>query len=152
MNQYSLYFISFELVLFTFPILPQSFYNRLAICGIYFFGHVYKIQVYYARFKYYILNNGVNRWDDTVDYNKYFNFTKHLFYTNREKITPITSEPFTTDANCNIYNNKSSPLNNNKTTSCDVDNHINHYTDKSDICWDDESSDSYSESSDVIIM
>jgi hypothetical protein len=59
-----------EFVLFTLPIYPENLYIRLAIALSYYIGHVLKVQVYYARLKYYVLNNK-NREDDTTNYESF---------------------------------------------------------------------------------
>jgi hypothetical protein len=135
MHPYLLYFTSFELILFSIPILPEQLYTRLAIIAIYFIGHVYKIQLYYARFKYYMLHHYVNRWDDPIDYNYYFNLTPLL----KGKVSPtkITSEIVT-----DCLDNKKESLEN-------IEPNISKST--SEICGDDDSSDS-SDSSDNIVM
>jgi hypothetical protein len=141
MEHYSLYFTSFELVLFTIPILPQSLYSRFAIMAIYFIGHVYKIQLYYARFKYYMLNHYVNRWDDPLNYDAIFTFTKQCIHEKSEALTTPTptsspSPPLITQNIHNIVHNETKP----NTT-------LTH-----EVCWDELSSDSYSDNSDVFVM
>ena len=64
---YKILFVLIEIFLFIFPILPSSFYVRLAIGISYYIAHVLKTNVYYARMKYYLLNKK-NRDDDTTDY------------------------------------------------------------------------------------
>ena len=66
-NRFMYFFIFFEWILFTLPILPSSLYVRLAISVLYYISHLLKVNIYYARFKYYMLNNK-NRHDDTIDY------------------------------------------------------------------------------------
>jgi hypothetical protein len=70
-------FAIIEFTLFAIPILPSSFYVRLAISIGYYIGHVLKIQVYYARMKYYILNNK-NREDDTTDYKSFISSNENI--------------------------------------------------------------------------
>jgi hypothetical protein len=90
------------------------------------------VHIYYARFKYYILNDCVNRWDDPIDYKQYFNLTPLL----KGKVSPtkITSEIVT---DC---------LDNKKEDSENIEPNISKST--SEICGDDDSSDS----SDIIVM
>lgn len=143
MHPYSLYFTSFELILFSIPILPQQLYTRLAIIAIYFIGHVYKIQLYYARFKYYMLHHYVNRWDDPIDYKQYFNLTP--FMKGKNSPTIITSEIIT-----DCVDNKKEELENIQTNDS-KSTPIFTVKPTSEICCDDESSDD-SSISDVIVM
>lgn len=146
MNNCAIYFRAFELVLFTLPIMPQSFYNRVILAGFYFVGHVFKIKVYYARFKYYILNNGVNREDDPTNYNEYFHFAKSLIRVDSEKIIPVLSELSIKDISNNIDNTYT------YTPICDNTISNNENIVNKDNIWDDVSSDSYSDISDMVIM
>jgi hypothetical protein len=137
MHPYSLYFTSFELILFGIPILPEQLYTRLAIIAIYFIGHVYKIQLYYARFKYYMLQHYVNRWDDPIDYNHYFNIIPFMIYGISTKISP--------EINTDYLDNKKGVLENMEI----IDTNVKSTT---EICCDDASSDDSSVISDVIVM
>jgi hypothetical protein len=93
------------------------------------------VHIYYARFKYYILNDGVNRQDDPIDYNYYFNLIPLL--KGNDSSTKITSEIVT-----DCLDNKKEDLENIEPT-------ISKST--SEICGDDDSSDS-SDSSDNNVM
>jgi hypothetical protein len=76
-NRVMYFFILFEWILFTVPILPSSLYVRLAIIFVYYIGHVLKVQLYYARFKYYMLNNK-NREDDTMNYASFVSSNENI--------------------------------------------------------------------------
>lgn len=71
MQLYSLLFTGFEIFLFILPIIPSNFYLRLLIGILYYISHILKVNIYYARFKYYVLHNNTNREDDSIDYSKY---------------------------------------------------------------------------------
>ena len=135
MHPYLFYFRCFELVLFILPVLHPCFYFRLTLGLLYFISHLLKVHIYYARFKYYILNDCVNRQDDPIDYNYYFNLTPLL--KGNDSSTKITSEIVT-----DCLDNKKEVLENIEPT-------ISKST--SEICGDDDSSDSF-DSSDNIVM
>jgi hypothetical protein len=107
--------------------------------AIYFIGHVYKIQVYYARFKYYMLNHYVNRWDDPLNYDAIFTFTKKSIHEKLEPLptpTPPPSPPVITQNIHNMVHDDTKP----------------NTTFTHEVCWDELSSESYSDDSDVIVM
>jgi len=123
MHPYLLYFRCFELVLFILPVLHPCFYVRLTLGLLYFISHLLKVHIYYARFKYYILNDCVNRWDDPIDYKQYFNLTPLL--KGEESPTKITPEIVT-----DCLDNKKVDLEN-------IEPNISKST--SELCGDDSS-------------
>jgi hypothetical protein len=82
-----------------------------------------------------MLNHYVNRWDDPLNYDAIFTFTKQSNHEKTESLPP-TSPPVITENIHDIVHDKTKP---NTTLAHEV-------------CWDEVSNDSYSDNSDVIVM